>query len=292
MKAFLFGLLAPWLIVAAFAQTSITIPAQTVTVTSAPATCVNLNTTPVQTLCGPGLTVKATTVGCTTAQPAANTQTVACPTGTIGSWTQTRAYVSAPAPTCWTAGPWAPISAPSGACAPVTTVPPGGLPKLDFVIYQNGSPIPQDDSWAMGSVNYADTTGQPMGGKADIAITLSGNYGGWQPLFVPNGSTTFFDLSPYNYLLLSIKPAADNASYWIGFAGNLDTPDGSQIEVAGPGFTAFGPAVKKGVWGNYKIPLTAFKMTNAKAVFKFGVADGTGLCCAPWFVDSVGLTKN
>ncbi len=181
----------------------------------------------------------------------------------------------------------------NGVCTPpVLTPPSGGMPKLDYVIYQNGSPIPQDDSWAMGSVNYADKTGQPQGGKADIAVTLAGKNGGWQPLFVPNGSTTFFDLSPYNYLLLSIKPAASNASYWIGFAGNLDTADGIQIEVAGPGFTKYGPAVKQGAWASYKIPLADFKMTNAKAVFKFGVADGTGLCCAPWFVDSVGLTKN
>jgi len=55
------------------------------------------------------------------AQPAAETQAVQCPAGTTGSWQQTRSYVAAPFPTCWTAGAWSPATAPAGAC--VTTPP-------------------------------------------------------------------------------------------------------------------------------------------------------------------------
>lgn len=40
------------------------------------------------------------------AQPASETRTVACPSGQIGSITETRTYTSAPHPTCWTAGAW------------------------------------------------------------------------------------------------------------------------------------------------------------------------------------------
>ena len=60
-------------------------------------------------------------------QPASETQTVACPAGTTGSWTQTRSYTSAPAPTCWVAGAWTPTSAPDGSCtAPPPPPPPTG----------------------------------------------------------------------------------------------------------------------------------------------------------------------
>lgn len=59
---------------------------------------------------------------CTTPQPAPQTQTVACPVGTTGSWTQTNAYVAAPAPTCWVPSAWLPATAPAGAC--VTPPPP------------------------------------------------------------------------------------------------------------------------------------------------------------------------
>lgn len=57
-------------------------------------------------------------------QPASESQTVPCPAGTTGSWTQTRSYTSAPAPTCWTAGAWSPTSAPAGVCVAIPPPPP------------------------------------------------------------------------------------------------------------------------------------------------------------------------
>jgi hypothetical protein len=65
------------------------------------------------------ITVTADPPACPS-QPAAETRTQACPTGTTGSWQQSRAYISAPYPTCWTAGPWTPSDTPVGAC----TAPP------------------------------------------------------------------------------------------------------------------------------------------------------------------------
>ncbi len=61
-------------------------------------------------------------------QPTADTQTVTCPAGTTGTWTQVRNYTTAPAPTCWIAGAWTPASAPAGACpaAPPPPPPPTG----------------------------------------------------------------------------------------------------------------------------------------------------------------------
>lgn len=60
---------------------------------------------------------------CTTPKPAAETQSVACPAGTTGSWTQARSYSAVAYPTCWAAGAWMPETAPSGACTQVATPP-------------------------------------------------------------------------------------------------------------------------------------------------------------------------
>lgn len=62
---------------------------------------------------------------CTTPQPAPETRTQSCPSGTTGTWSQSRAFVAAPHPTCWVPGSsWAPATAPAGACTPVVTPPP------------------------------------------------------------------------------------------------------------------------------------------------------------------------
>jgi hypothetical protein len=76
---------------------------------------------------------------CTAPQPAAETQTVACPAGTTGSWTQTRTYSAAAFPTCWTAGAWTPTSAPAGAC--VAIPPPPVAVVAPVVAGQNMAPV-------------------------------------------------------------------------------------------------------------------------------------------------------
>lgn len=49
-------------------------------------------------------------------QPVSDTQVVACPAGTTGTWTQTLSYSSVPYPQCWSAGMWTPAVPPAGAC--------------------------------------------------------------------------------------------------------------------------------------------------------------------------------
>lgn len=78
-----------------------------------------------RTITGVSVTVTADLAPtCTVPQPAAETQSVACPTGTTGSWQQTRSYSAAAYPVCWQVGAWTPSAAPSGACAPVVVTPP------------------------------------------------------------------------------------------------------------------------------------------------------------------------
>lgn len=52
-------------------------------------------------------------------KPVDETRPGACPVDTTGTWTQLRTYISAPAPTCWTASAWTPATAPAGACVAV-----------------------------------------------------------------------------------------------------------------------------------------------------------------------------
>lgn len=71
-------------------------------------------------------------------QPPPESQTVACPPGTSGTWAQTRTYSQAPAPVCWSAGGWTPLAPAAGECPanPPPPPPPGGgafpAPLLNF----------------------------------------------------------------------------------------------------------------------------------------------------------------
>ena len=57
-------------------------------------------------------------------RPADESRAQSCPSGTTGSWTQSRTYSSAAYPTCWTASAWTPSTAPDGYCVTDTTPPP------------------------------------------------------------------------------------------------------------------------------------------------------------------------
>lgn len=65
-------------------------------------------------------------------KPPIATRSVQCPPGYTGSWTQTQDWQSTTYPTCWVALPWAPATAPAGACTPVAP-PPGGDIDLSYV---------------------------------------------------------------------------------------------------------------------------------------------------------------
>jgi hypothetical protein len=106
-------------------------------------------------------------------QPAAETQTVQCPSGTTGSWTQTRSYTSAPSPTCWTAGAWTPASAPTGTCTAVPPPPPPPVvgaypPELSSFAETwdrnwnfGGHVVDSRFTSAYGNWDYTETTYEP-----------------------------------------------------------------------------------------------------------------------------------
>jgi hypothetical protein len=91
---------------------------------------------------------------CTTPRPAQETRTQACPTGTTGSWSQSRSYDAAAYPTCWVAGAWTPAEAPAGSCVPVVEPPPppppvGGVATTFDALYAPGFTLKALDNAAI-----------------------------------------------------------------------------------------------------------------------------------------------
>lgn len=114
------------------------------------------------------------------AQPAEETQTVACPAGTVGSWTQTRTYGSVPAPTCWEPGLWAPAAPPAGACTEPT--PAASEVRVSFTpIPYTASVLPNPDK----GVAYTPTGGVDMMTGFNAGTVASGIAQGYRMFICP-----------------------------------------------------------------------------------------------------------
>ena len=104
------------------------------------------------------------------AKPADETQTQQCAAPLVGSWTQTRTYTAAPAPTCWTPGPWSPTNPPAGACinpdpcvadpltVSVTSWPNAAAGQSTFA-YSTNKPATFVHEWIPQRATWTDTRG-------------------------------------------------------------------------------------------------------------------------------------
>jgi len=161
-----------------------------------------------------------------------------------------------------------------------------------YVVYANGVfNWPGDYSYA-AKVNYRDTSGKPATGTYDLAVSLTGAWGAWQP-YGPNWD---FDITPYKYLQFDLKPTADGQR-WDCFAlmvgdKNIVDASGNPVSVD---INKYGPAPQAGVWAPYKIPLTAI-MTHKgellKAMYKFDIHDQTGSPANVFYINNVKFTAN
>lgn len=165
---------------------------------------------------------------------------------------------------------------------PVVTPPPTtGV----FWVYYNGQfNWAGDFSFDTGPINYQDTAGVPLSGQFDIAVPIVSKFGGYQP-FAPGAK---FDTTPYNYLIVSLKPTNAGAIFATGFAAVNDQPDGVPVTFAGPGITQYGPVPVPGQWGSYKIPLKAFNLTQP--ILKFSIAAAAGIAPDLFYVDNLGFS--
>lgn len=176
--------------------------------------------------------------------------------------------------------------APPPVVTPPVIIPPVIPPAAGtFWVYQNGQFNWTNHFSFNGSPNLNDTSGKPVGGKADIAFTLATPFGGYQPYL-----TAGFDTSKYKYLTYSIKPTVAGQVIATGFDANNDVKDGNAVVVAGPGFTKYGPVPVVGQWATYKVPLADFALTNPD-VLKFSIADGSGSPAGSViYIDNVGFS--
>lgn len=107
---------------------------------------------------------------CTTPRPPDESQTQTCPSGTVGSWPQTRTYASDVYPQCWTAGSWIPAAPPVGACKELWIVAVNGTattrPVFEAILPITGT------AKVRGNREGSAKIGAPCG---DPILTLSGS---------------------------------------------------------------------------------------------------------------------
>jgi len=162
-----------------------------------------------------------------------------------------------------------------------------------------------DYSWNV-ALNYEDTSGEPLSGGHDLKVSLTGQWGGWQPFMCTGVATPLpacvalydYPLGDFTYLTFALKPTVANQQWSAQFiaVGDKGIPcnyaNPYPISGAGVDVLAYGPAPVVGQWATYKIPLSAFCVgpgTSNVNVYKFHIQDQTGLASNSWYVDNVGF---
>jgi hypothetical protein len=129
------------------------------------------------------------------------------------------------------------------------TLPPGSSSTSPYVYWNGVFYWSGDYSYGSGlSENYTDTTGGPTYG-ADFMVQYSSS-GGWQP-FAPHNA---YDLTPYKYLIFQWKSSVANDPLTITSELEGDKIVGTSVVIND---STYGPTPKAGVWGTYKVPLSA-----------------------------------
>jgi hypothetical protein len=134
-------------------------------------------------------------------------------------------------------------------------------------------------------INYSDTSGAPLSGHYDIAVTINGAYGAWQPYAGGTVPMWNFIDTGYTYLTFAIKPTVASQSAQVYFTEVGDIPVGVDVD---PFSGRYGPPPQAGVWSTYKIPLTDLGVANS-SVYKFAIQDQTGLDSNLFYLDNVGF---
>ena len=133
--------------------------------------------------------------------------------------------------------------------------------------------------------NYQDTSGGPLEGPYDIAVTVTSPWGGFLPYAGGTVPLWNFNDAGYTYLTLAFKPTIANQKAQVYFVKVGDIPVGVTVNL----FSGqYGPAPQPGVWGTYKIPLADLGVLNT-SVYKFAVQDQTGLSNYVFYLDNIGF---
>jgi hypothetical protein len=113
-----------------------------------------------------------------------------------------------------------------------------------------------DFSYPGGSIfiNYADTTGAPVSGPADINISFLIAHSGFQPY--AGKTTTAWDMEggSFGYISMDLKPTMAGQDWEIFIISRL--PPGDVFPWSNVMLSSYGPAPVVGKWATYKIPLS------------------------------------
>jgi hypothetical protein len=113
-----------------------------------------------------------------------------------------------------------------------------------------------DYSYPSGSINinYADTTGAPESGAADIDVSYTAAYAGFLP-FAGNTTTTWdLEGGSFGYISLDLKPTISSDQWELFIISRL--PPGDVFPWSNIMLSNYGPAPVAGQWATYKIPLS------------------------------------
>ena len=130
--------------------------------------------------------------------------------------------------------------------------------QAEFDVYQNGTfNWPGDYSYSAWA-NYQDTSGGPESGPYDIAVSITGSYGGFQPYsgnVVPQWD---LEAGSFGYISMDLKPTNSGQTWRLSIISRL--PPGDVYPWAGVDVTSYGPTPVVGKWATYKIPLSALSI--------------------------------
>ncbi len=162
-----------------------------------------------------------------------------------------------------------------------TNTPPSSV----FWVYYNGVYNWGGDYSYEATPNYKDTSGDPLEGPYDIAVTITSPWGGFLPYAGGTVPLWNFNDAGRTYLTFAFKPTIANQKAQVYFVKVGDVPVGIDINL----FSGeYGPAPQPGVWATYKIPLSQLGVLNT-SVYKFAIQDMTGSAGHVFYLDNIGF---
>jgi hypothetical protein len=179
-------------------------------------------------------------------------------------------------------------SAESTASNKVFPMLPPGTSSTSPYIYWNGV-FYWGGGYSFGSgylEGYADTTGAPTKG-ADFMIQYSSS-GGWQP-FAPNNA---YDLRPYKYLIFEWKSSVANDPLTITSEAIGDKLVGNAVVISD---STYGPTPMAGVWGSYKVPLSAMGIgapAGIPVLYKLSIQNKSGTFARVEYFQQMAFSAN
>jgi hypothetical protein len=110
--------------------------------------------------------------------------------------------------------------------------------------------------------SYQDTSGVPESGADDIAVTVTGSNGGFQPYAGNTVPQWDLEAGSFGYITMDLKPTIGGQDWHLSAISRL--PPGDVYPWAAVDLLNYGPAPVPGVWATYKVPLSALSIGSTR----------------------------